>query len=359
MDPRIAHSIFQALRGDRFAFAYSGAFHDEHTARLISLGEEAILEKDARASTRGRLAFVMVEAYQNILRHRAPLPPQVEQGEGRSLFILRCQGDGQQVVAVNPVKKADVLGLRQTLHRLHGMDPSQLKSLFLSGLQKDSNGPRRGAGLGLIEMTRRSGSDLGYMLRGLGEEHELFILAVRMGAERPYAGILSDAAVLHGTVVQQDIVLVHTGERTVGIQEAVLRMVEEDGATRTESAIARGRAYLAGMGCLRDLATEQAGDDQQSGRWIFGLSRDNGHFSMAIGRLVARDTAQRIAESIGRVNGMDRSELERHYRNALLKRSAEGDNADLLELARISVEPLDHATFPVDDGELVVVRAMI
>ena len=38
MELSIAHSLYQALRGDRSVFAYSGAFHDEHTGRLIALG---------------------------------------------------------------------------------------------------------------------------------------------------------------------------------------------------------------------------------------------------------------------------------------------------------------------------------
>ncbi len=354
MEPRIAHSLYQALRGDRSVFAYSGAFHDEHTARLIALGEAAA-EGDGRGTMRGRLAFIMVEAYQNILRHRAALPPQVERGEGRSLFLLRCGTDGQQVVvAVNPVRKSDVMGLRSTLHRLHGMDPSQLKNLFLTGLQRAADQPRRGAGLGLIEMARRSGSDLGYTLRGLGEDHDLFILAVRLGTERAYDTVLSEAAALHGTVVQQDLLLLHIGERPVPVQEAVLRMVEEDVDERTDRAGIRGRAYLAANGCL-------SSGEADTGRRICALTREGEHNSLAVGRVMDERSANGLADRIRAVNACDRSELDRRYRNALLKRGSAGEDADLLDLARISVEPLEAHVFPMDAGSgeaLFLVRAV-
>lgn len=352
MDPRIANSLYQALRGDRSVFAYSGAFHDEHTGRLIALGEASV-NGDGRGTARGRLAFIMVEAYQNILRHRAVLPPQVERGEGRSLFLLRCGADGQQVVvAVNPVKKSDVLGLRSALHRLHGMEPSQLKNLFLSGLQHNSDQPRRGAGLGLIEMARRSGSDLGYTLRGLGEDHELFILAVRLGSERAYDGVLTEAAVLHGTVVQNDLLLLHIGERPVAVQEAVLRMLEEDVDDHTGRAGLRGRAYLAANGFL-------ASAGEGSERYICALSRDGEHNSLAVGRALEPRVAEDVVRKVRALGGHDRSELDRRYRNALLKRGDAQEGADLLDLARLSVEPLQAEIFPTDGEQaLVIVRAV-
>lgn len=352
MDPRIAYSLYQALRGDRSVFAYSGAFHDEHTGRLIALGEAAV-NGEGRGTARGRLAFIMVEAYQNILRHRAVLPPQVERGEGRSLFLLRCGADGHQVVvAVNPVKKSDVTGLRSSLHRLHGMDPSQLKNLFLSGLQRAPDQPRRGAGLGLIEMARRSGSDLGYMLRGLGEDHELFILAVRLGSDRAYDGVLSEAAALHGTVVQQDLLLLHIGDRPVGVQEAVLRMLEEDVDDRAGRARLRGRAYLAAND---HLATVEGGTD----RYLCALTREGEHNSLAVGRVVDQAAAAAVVGQVRSLASLDRSELDRRYRNALLKRGDTHEGADLLDLARISIEPLQAEAFPTEgDRSLVIVRAV-
>ena len=355
MEPRIAHSLYQALREDRSVFAYSGAFHDEHTGRLIALGEAAAEGGDGRGTARGRLAFIMVEAYQNILRHRAVLPPQMERGEGRSLFLLRCGTNGQQVVvAVNPVKKSDVVGLRSALHRLHGMGPSQLKDLFLSGLQTTSDQLRRGAGLGLIEMARRSGSDLGYTLRGLGPDHELFILAVRVGTERAYESVLTEAAALHSTVVQQDLLLLHIGERPVPVQEAVLRMVEEDVDERTERAGLRGRAYLAANGAF------SIGEDD-TGRRICALSRQGEHNSLAVGKVMDERSANAMVDRVRAMNACDRSDLDRRYRNVLLKRGHTDESADLLDLTRLSVEPLEAGSFPTEGeagGTLVVVRAV-
>jgi hypothetical protein len=350
MDPGTAHSLFQALRGDRSTFVYSGEFRDEHTARLIALGEASLDGANARTSTKGRLAFVMVEAYQNIIRHKAPLPPQLEHGQGRSLFILRCGDQGQHVVAMNAVVKSELPALRSTLDSLKGLSAEELKSMFLAGLQKPENTARRGAGLGLIEMTRRSGSDLGYMHRGLGPDHELVILAVRLGDAQPYDGILSMGAALHGVVVQHKVLLVHTGEPSAGVEEALLRIMEEDAGVGSSRGAQRGRAFLAGRGLLQAAGAR--------GRWICAMSMVDGHDSLLMGRLLSTEKARELTAGIQEVNGLDRSEKERRYRNALLKRGAETMTADVYELARLSLEPIEMATYPDGDDMLAMVRVI-
>ncbi len=350
MDPGTAHSLFQALRGDRSAFVYSGEFRDEHTARLISLGEASLEGVSGRASTKGRLAFVMVESYQNIIRHKATLSPQLEQAQGRSLFVLRCNDLGQHVLAMNAVRKSEIPELRSTLDALKGLSADELKRLFLAGLQRPGTTARRGAGLGLIEMTRRSGSELGYLHRGLGTDHELLILAVRLGDGQPYEEILAMGGVLHGMVVQHKVLLLHTGEPSAGVEESLLRILEEDTGAGSARGAQRGRAFLAGSGLLHAAGAR--------GRWICAVSSVDGHDSLLMGRLLPPANAGELANIIREVNGLDRMEKERRYRNALLKRGAETMQADVYELARLSLEPLEVATYPEGDDVLVMVRAI-
>ncbi len=130
MDALLAYALYKGLHDDTFSFGYAGAFHDEHTARLIALGEAAMEHAGAQRNARQRLAYVMVEAYQNIIRHRAPLPEGIARGCGRSMFLLRCHPEAQQVIAQNPVSKSDLVELQDALDGLSGLDAAQLKERF-------------------------------------------------------------------------------------------------------------------------------------------------------------------------------------------------------------------------------------
>ena len=65
MDLHNVHTLYESLVGDKPAFLFSGEFNDEHSARLIKLGEEMLESEDAPRNLRGRLAFVLVEAYRD------------------------------------------------------------------------------------------------------------------------------------------------------------------------------------------------------------------------------------------------------------------------------------------------------
>ena len=343
----IAHSLFTAMRVDRVVYLYSGSFHDEHTARLIDLGEAA------EDGGRGRLAFIMVEAYQNILRHRTSLDPVLERGSGRSLFMLRCGTEGQQVIAMNPVKKSDLPKLKVTLEKLQGMHPSQLKSLFLSGLQNNEEQPRRGAGLGLIEMARRSGNDLGYSFHEVGEEHELFVLSIRTGNPGRSEQVLNEAKAIHDTAAGQDLLALFIGEYPMTVRTALLRVMEDDLDDRIDRRALRGRAYLAAVSCYDRSSTASA-------RRFVAITREGDHNALLSGVVLNTVAANELGADIARIKALDRSEVDRRYRNALLDRGEDAGKADLYELVRQSVEPLDFAVFPMEGEEaFAVVRAVI
>ena len=218
--------LLRAFAGDRFVFGYSACFGDELTARLLDLSD-AVLEHIGEAkSNRRKVAFLLVEAYQNIIRHRADLPAHIDRGEGRSFFCFRANPAGQDLVAINGVRKRAVEDIVRQLDAVRGLDHAELKNISMRMLQAPSES--RGAGVGFIEMTRRSGNDLGHMLRGLGPVHDLFALGVRSGETYPYEKILREAAALHGNVVMSDILLYHAGHQPPAVVDTIADMVHHD-----------------------------------------------------------------------------------------------------------------------------------
>lgn len=223
---QFAIGLLKTFALDRFVFGYSACFGDDLTARLLDLSD-AVLEHIGEAkSNRRKVAFLLVEAYQNIIRHRAGLPAHIDRGEGRSFFCFRANPEGQDLVAINGVRKSAVEDIVRQLDAVRGLDHAELKAISMRMLQAPSEG--RGAGVGFIEMTRRSGNDLGHMLRGLGPEHDLFALGVRSGETYPYERIMREAAALHGNVVMSDILLYHAGHQPPTVVETICDMLLHD-----------------------------------------------------------------------------------------------------------------------------------
>lgn len=157
MTEALLHSFQEALAGHGVALVYSGAFPDAHSARLIALCEAAFGEAPEQRTLRSRVAFVLVEAYQNVVRHAAY---RAVPNNGQSLLVWRCSPQHCMVTTSNPLYAEEAKVLAAQLQELGALDADALKERYLERLQQKERTARGGAGLGLIELARRAGNPL-------------------------------------------------------------------------------------------------------------------------------------------------------------------------------------------------------
>lgn len=239
---RTAYHLYQTLGGAPCLFGYAGSFPDEHTARLIELGAAVLDQQNASVSERGRLGYVMVEAYQNVVRHRARLNPELEFGKARSHFMLHCGTAGQTVGTLNPVATDNAKDLQEVLGFLKGRTAAELKGLFRDGIQRTHEPGRRGAGLGLIEMMRRSGATPTWGRNDCLDGHTLFALAWTAGNDGEQVPGLDRLNSQRNAMADAGAWLSYVGVSNAEVLENLGRMVETE--TTQPGGGAAGRAAL-------------------------------------------------------------------------------------------------------------------
>lgn len=230
MDAAPLYSLYDAFAGDRHTFLYSGQFLDEHTARLITLGEGAVGNTEADKALRARLAFVLVEAYQNIIRHR-PAPALGRVWTARhSMLLLRSGTKLNEVSTVNPVRKSDTQGLLANLAALGALDREQLKARFLETLQRKGRTRAGGAGLGLIEMARRSGNGLRHGCTEMDAEQSCFSLSIDLDPPNAKSSSADDLRRWLSHAAEAGLTLFCKGLDHAVIENSLLRIIDQETA---------------------------------------------------------------------------------------------------------------------------------
>lgn len=320
-------ALFDAFANERLVLLYGGSFPDEHTARLIGLGEAAMDHQGVEKSLRTRTAFVMVEAYQNVVRHQ---PTSVKGLQ--STFMFMHGPERTEVVTVNPVRAEDLPALQTALERIEGRGPIELKALFLASLQRNEPTKRGGAGLGLIEMARRSAQGVNHSFWQEPGGWMRFALRVRTvgnDEDNLHEARLRD---LDKWVTENGCILLCYGTPSATIQETLLRMV---GAESDRGGDVLERAGMAAMELVTALqplhgAALLAWCDTPMERSVhlvvpFPSQRDNGLWTVA-----------------NELSTASSGEVHRRYRDALLGRTPDHGPGvtGLLDLARRSTEPI-------------------
>jgi hypothetical protein len=144
---------------------------------------------------------------------------------------------------MNPVSNAEAEHVVEQLNGLEQLIPEQLKERYLESLKSDSRTERGGAGLGLIEMARRSGNALRHHLAPIDPEHQLFSLQVVLEPADTVSRSWTLLEHLHRSVVASDLLLFCKGISSQRMAEALERMVEQELADGPERARTATQAF--------------------------------------------------------------------------------------------------------------------
>lgn len=354
MGPQEYTALFRALADDRTVLLYKGAFPDAHSARLLTIAEQALGHGVDRRSARrvsARLAFVLVEAYQNILRH-GPAG-----GEG-GVLLMRCSDDRVSVMSRNPAESDVVPGLEAALGQLSMLGADQLKTRFLQGLRSQARTARGGAGLGLIEIVRRSTGGVRYRTDPLPDGGMLFSLEAQLAEAAPPSWeqpVQEALAITH----DRTALLVYKGAFSAAAQNELARMAADE-PRGADGKVLRQAAVLAALEVAETLP------DGAYDRCVAWSAGKDGLVSVAVGAWMEHCDADRFgAYAAGLESAAVASARHREFalRRTLPDHPAEQALAGLLRLAvapahRPGAQPRSQVT-RIGDRSLLVVAVTL
>ncbi|MEE4176649.1 MAG: SiaB family protein kinase [Bacteroides sp.] len=149
--------VFSQGAAGQLLLAFNGAFTQENIVNLASAVRNEV--ENLSDPVTGKRAFsIFVEMAQNVL-HYSQTKGSTGKGAGR--FLLFQNPEGFHLLTVNLIDPSQMDYLKRRIAEINRMGTSELRSIYLTRRrQKDTNGTG-GAGLGLMDISRRSGSPLG------------------------------------------------------------------------------------------------------------------------------------------------------------------------------------------------------
>ena len=168
----LTRRIRDKMMNDRLMFVYRGAVTSENSVPLLRLLETEMENSDFGFVGRKRLFMFVLESLQNVSRHSNQ-----NQHTNMSLVVYSKTDNGYTVTTGNVLPGSNVNDLRQKLVELNNMEIQEIRNLYRQILSNAEFSNRGGAGLGLIEMAKKSGNKLDYDFVTLDNKYSYFILS--------------------------------------------------------------------------------------------------------------------------------------------------------------------------------------
>ncbi len=267
-----AAEAFRTFAAETLVFAYRGAMNDSITEAILGISENTLEEHTDLAASNRKVSFLIVECFQNILRHG--IGPSNDAGLESSTFTFRSYEDAFYINSINAIHESDRIRLVQTVDRVNDLDREGLTELYRKQLSDAVLSDRGGAGLGLIELARKSGRPIHYHFEQDGDQ-TLFHNQVSFRKSRaPEYDLTTQTSSLKKHLNTENVLMLYKGDLAQRSILPLLDMAELNTELRQGGAYARKVGHVL-IEMLQNISRHsQAYDGRRDGVMLVGTNNE-------------------------------------------------------------------------------------
>lgn len=350
------YNLFSYLHNDTLSFLYHGSFDDEITGRIIDISETNILSHNEELKISNKVSFLLAECFQNVVRHGGEINTIKERDNNAGVFITRNIGKSYFITSANLIENKDIPGLKQKLDQINNLSPIELKELYINVLSDNTFSNKGGAGLGLIEMARKSGHKLDFDFEEVDKDLSFFYLQIKLqGPEHKLDTetiSLSVAKEFHHMMSIDNLFIIHKGDFSNHTVVPILRMIEDNiRQNQFEKNSIKKKIFHVLVEILQNVSRHAVEiNDVKEG--IFMMGHKDGHYIINTGNFIKKEKINDLTKHINTLNSFDHNLLVQLYKVTL----QDGESAHLpfnglglIDIAREASAKLKYRFFDIND----------
>ena len=175
------YKFYQALEDEQIILSFKGEFTAELLTSFIHIIENKMNELGTDVRLRKRVFNVLIESFQNLYHHIEDYNQKNTKGLKKSALItVKHVGDSFIVRTGNYVENTGKESLIEKLEMVNSLSQDGLRDLYTMKLENDPRTRKGTAGLGLIDIARKSKNKLEYEFIDIDSHSSFFCLKVKI-----------------------------------------------------------------------------------------------------------------------------------------------------------------------------------
>ncbi len=172
----------------RLTLAYEGEVTQEITKAFTSMTEKSLEKVEEDGKIKKKVYHVMVECLQNIAKHadddNVMSSDKLEEGLAKSgIFIIGNDDKEYFITSGNGILNENIPNLKSMLDTINSKNKEELKELYKSKMKETVISDKGGAGLGFIDIARKTGNPLEYHFEPIDSKSSFFLLKSRISRD--------------------------------------------------------------------------------------------------------------------------------------------------------------------------------
>lgn len=169
------YEFYKSLVDHEFTLAYEGEMNHQLMKAFTNLTIGKMSRQSETALVQKKVYHVMVECLQNISKHAFHTETESGKELNHGILLVTNTSKAYHVTTGNVIEKGKIDSLIEFLNRLNEMDRPGLDELYKKQLKEGTLSMKGGAGLGFIDIKRKTGKNLEFHFLPLDDTHSFFI----------------------------------------------------------------------------------------------------------------------------------------------------------------------------------------
>lgn len=174
------YDFYKRMEDEHILLSFKGTFSEDLLTSILSIIETKMNNLEIDVKKRKRVFNILVECFQNLYHHIEEFGANAEGFEQQksALVIVKHDRGRFAVTTGNYVHVDRVPELKVKLNLVNELNQDGLKTLYRTKLESEGRTAKGTAGLGLIDIARKSGNKLEYDIIDVTESIGFFCLSV-------------------------------------------------------------------------------------------------------------------------------------------------------------------------------------
>lgn len=170
------YDFYKTMKAHEITLVYEGEITHQITKAFTSLTESNMMKELESNAVQKKVFHVMVECLQNISKHADEFAANDFVYSGRGIFLV-SKGEGDYSVTTgNVIDNSKTEELKSLLDTINSLDKEGLNQLYKTQIKEGRLSEKGGAGLGFIDIARKTNKKLIYHFLPVTETTSFFLL---------------------------------------------------------------------------------------------------------------------------------------------------------------------------------------
>jgi hypothetical protein len=335
------YKLYEYLRDEKICLAYLGLINDSITDKFIDLSEFYMVHSTNMGKLKNKTSFLIAECFQNTIRHREK---EAKVTNHKDYFQINAWDGGVVLSSCNLVQEKYVEDLRKKIAYINSLGAEELKKLHDEVLSSDGFSSKGGAGLGLIDMARKSGLPLRFNFSSVESNVSEFFIALEIlnnteAIHVPKISLyLKREIEFYKTLVKKDVLILYRGEFSKETLMPMIEMLEQNLVSGKEVSSNEKRRLVTLIEVLQNISKHgKTLDANKTG--IFSIAEEGDSFVVESGNFIDKHEQEPLRKTLEAIKAMSTDDIVALYKKRLVTPdiTPEGNSGlGLLEIARNS-----------------------